>query len=105
MADQSVVHRPTGVPPTGALTRDLSYLPPGPPPSNHGRTTAAWVTVTLVLIGSTVASVAVLFALVWLFWVGLAVVVLGTVVGKVLQILGHGQGGAATLAATSRSGH
>ena len=117
MAEQSVepratsVPRPASVSPAGPAAvspaaRDLSYLPPSAPPRNHGHTTAAWTTVVLVLVGSTVASVAVLFAWVWLFWVGLAVVALGIAAGKVLQILGHGQGGAATLEKQGRTaGH
>ncbi len=79
-------------------------LPPTAPPTNHGRTSAAWATTFVVLVGATVAALAVIFAVVWAFWVGLGVVVAGVVAGKVLQVLGHGQGGART-AARSHGGH
>ncbi len=88
---------------TGQRTETLR-LPPAAPPTNHGQTTAAWTTTLIVLVGATVAAVGMIVALVWLFWVGLAVVVLGLVVGKVMQVLGHGQGGARTVAAQG-SGH
>ena len=42
--------------------------------------------------------------MVWLFWVGLALVALGLVAGKVLQASGHGQGGAKTRARAARTG-
>ena len=104
MTEHAVEHRLAGAPRTVGAARDLSYLPPSSPPGNHGHTTAAWTTVVLVLAGATVAAVAVLFALVWLFWLGLGVVVVGVVAGKVLQALGHGQGGASTLARQARTG-
>jgi hypothetical protein len=54
---------------------------------------AAWITVSLVIVGAVVASVAVLAALPWLFWVGIGVVVVAVVVGLVLKVLGLGQPG------------
>lgn len=81
-------------------------LPPAVAPSNHGHTTAAWVTTVIVLGGSTVAALAMIFSAVWLFWVGLGLAFVGLVVGKVMQVLGHGQGGTHTLAAArQRGGH
>lgn len=74
---------------------ELAYLPPAAPPTNHGHTTAAWVTVTLVLLGAVISSLAVMGAIVWLFWVGLGVVVAGLVAGRVLKMLGFGQPSAA----------
>lgn len=70
---------------------ERAYLPVAPPPTNHGHTTAAWVTVTVVLVGSVVASIAVVVALPWLFWVGMGIAVVGLVVGRVLKMLGFGQ--------------
>jgi len=67
------------------------YLPPAAPNDNHGHTVASWTLVVLVLVGVGIAAGAVVAAVVWLFWVGLGVVALGVVVGKVLQVLGHGQ--------------
>lgn len=68
-------------------------LPPTAPPTNHGRTPAAWVTTYVVLVGALVAALAMIFAAVWLFWVGIGVVVVGVVVGKVMAVLGYGKGG------------
>lgn len=72
---------------------EVAHLPVASPPRNHGHTTAAWVTVVLVLIGATVSSLAVVAANVWLFWAGMAVVVVGLVAGRVLKMLGMGQPG------------
>ncbi|MCL3861878.1 HGxxPAAW family protein [Actinotalea sp. K2] len=75
---------------------ERAYLPPSAPPTNHGHTTAAWTTVILVLVGAVVASLAVMGSLVWLFWVGLGIVLLGVIVGRVLKMLGFGQPGPST---------
>ncbi len=67
------------------------HLPLSSPPSNHGHTTAAWVTVIVVVLGSLVSSLAMVFAVVPLAWVGAGIVVIGLVVGRVLKMLGLGQ--------------
>jgi hypothetical protein len=64
---------------------------PSAPPSNHGNTVAAWVTVTVVLVGGLTAVLGVVLSVMWLFWVGLGVTVVGAVVGRVLRMLGLGQ--------------
>lgn len=89
---------------TGQRTETLR-LPPAAPPTNHGQTSAAWTTTLIVLVGATIAAVGMIVALAWLFWVGLGVVVLGVVTGKVMQVLGHGQGGARTVAAQRSTHH
>lgn len=104
MADQSVERRAERTVPAETSVRDLSYLPPSAPPTNHGHTTAAWTTVIVVLVGAVLSSVAMIFAAVPLVWVGGVVIVLGIIAGKVLQILGYGQGGATTLAKQARTG-
>ena len=68
-----------------------AQLPPSSPPGNHGRTRAAWATASIVLGGALVAAVGVAFATPWVFWVGLGIVIVGVVVGKVMQVLGLGQ--------------
>ena len=70
-------------------------LPPAPP-VNHGNTRAAWVTVTVILVGGLVAGLAVMAAQPWLFWVGLGIAALGLVVGRVMRWLGFGQPAAPT---------
>jgi len=99
MADQSLAHRAQH--PTRTET---IHLPPSAPPTNHGKTFAAWFTTYGVVAGFTIAGLAMAFAVVWLVWVGLAICVVTVILGKVLQVLGHGQGGAATLARQARSG-
>src|SRR3954454_22961661 len=99
MADQSLAHRAQH-----ATRTETVHLPPSAPPTNHGKTLAAWVTTYGVVGGAVVAGLAVAFAVVWLFWVGLAVIFASLVLGKVLQVLGHGQGGAATRAREARTG-
>lgn len=68
-------------------------LPPVAPPTNHGRTIAAWTVTVVVVAGFLVAALAMIFSLVWLFWAGLAVSVAGVIAGVVLRAAGFGQGG------------
>lgn len=68
-------------------------LPPVAPPTNHGRTVAAWTMTLVVVVGFTVAALAMIFSLVWLFWVGMGVAVVGVIVSVVLRAAGFGQGG------------
>lgn len=72
-------------------TTERVHLPVASPPRNHGHTLAAWVTVIVVMSGSVTAALAVLFSMPWLFWVGMAIIVVGGVVGYVLKMLGFGQ--------------
>lgn len=104
MAEQSVERRAEGAVPEVNATRAPSSLPPSAPPKNHGQTTAAWATVVVVVVGALISSVSMIFAIVPLVWVGGVIVLLGLVAGKILQILGYGQGGAATLAKEARTG-
>ena len=67
------------------------HLPVASPPRNHGHTTAAWVLVVAVLIGAVVSAIAVMAAQPVLFWVGLGVILVGVILGKVLKMLGFGQ--------------
>jgi hypothetical protein len=57
----------------------------------HGNTPAAWTGSTIAFIGFTVSGVAMILPAIWLFWVGLAVVVLGGVVGKAMAMAGMGK--------------
>ncbi len=66
-------------------------LPEAAPPTNHGHTVAAWVTVSVVMVGAVVASAGVLATAAPLFWAGLVVCVLGVVAGRVLRAMGLGQ--------------
>ncbi|GAA3823573.1 HGxxPAAW family protein [Cellulomonas soli] len=100
MADDTLAHRAQN-----ATRTEQAHLPPSAAPTNHGHTTAAWTTTVVVLLGSVIAALGMVFATPWVAWAGGAVALLGVVLGKVLQILGHGQGGAATLARQAGTSH
>lgn len=58
----------------------------------HGHTAAAWTTVLLVLAGIFIGALAVVLLNWPLFWIGgVGVIVLGLVVGKVMQMMGLGK--------------
>jgi len=58
--------------------------------ASHGNTPAAWTAVAVMFLGFLLSGLALPLELPWLFFVGLGVVVLGAVVGKVMQIMGLG---------------
>jgi len=58
--------------------------------NSHGHTTAAWTAVAIMFVGFLISGFALPLALEWLFFVGLVVVALGAVVGKVMQMMGMG---------------
>lgn len=59
--------------------------------ANHGSTPAAWTTVILVMLGFLVGGVAIVAARpVWVVG-GAVIVVLGGIIGKVMQMMGLGQ--------------
>jgi hypothetical protein len=62
----------------------------GVPHVNHGNSVAAWSAVTIIMVASCVAAIGVLISAPWLFWVGIALVVVGVAAGKVLQMMGFG---------------
>ena len=62
---------------------------------DHGSTPAAWTAVTIIMIAFLVGGIGVVAALPWLFWVGAALVVVGIIVGKVMQMMGLGSESAA----------
>ncbi|GAA2148205.1 hypothetical protein GCM10009760_39900 [Kitasatospora kazusensis] len=57
----------------------------------HGHNPAAWTGVTIAFAGFCVSGVAMIIPMVWLFWVGMAVVVLAGVVGKAMAMAGLGK--------------
>ena len=59
--------------------------------ASHGNTPAAWTAVGVMFVGFLISGIALPLSLPWLFFVGLGVVVLGAVAGKVLQMMGLGQ--------------
>jgi nucleoside recognition membrane protein YjiH len=57
---------------------------------SHGNTPAAWTAVAIMFLGFLISGIAVPWEKPWLFFVGLVVVVLGALVGKVMQMMGMG---------------
>ncbi len=62
----------------------------GVPHENHGNSIAAWSAVTIVMVASCVGAIGVLISAPWLFWVGVALIVVGVAAGKVLAMMGFG---------------
>jgi hypothetical protein len=61
------------------------------PHDDHGHSVAAWTLVSVALGGALVSSFAMVFNMPWLFWVGVGIIVVGVVIGKVLQSMGYGK--------------
>ena len=60
--------------------------------NDHGNTPAAWTAVIIMIIGFVVGAIAVILLKWPLFWIGgVGVVVLGAIVGKVMQMMGMGR--------------
>jgi small neutral amino acid transporter SnatA (MarC family) len=63
------------------------------PFNSHGNTPAAWTAVTIIMVAFVIGAVAVLTANWVLFWIGgVGGCILGAVVGKVMSMMGYGQG-------------
>ena len=58
--------------------------------ASHGNTPAAWTAVSIMFVGFLISGIALPLEQAWLFFVGLAVVVLGAVAGKVMSMMGMG---------------
>ena len=57
---------------------------------SHGNTPAAWTAVTIMFVGFLLSGIALPLEAPWLFFVGLGIVALGAVGGKVMQMMGLG---------------
>lgn len=57
---------------------------------DHGHTVAAWTGVTIIMIAFLVGCIGVVIAKPVVFWVGIALIAVGVVVGKVLALMGFG---------------
>jgi ABC-type transport system involved in cytochrome bd biosynthesis fused ATPase/permease subunit len=58
--------------------------------ASHGNTPAAWTAVTIMFVGFLISGLAIPLALVWLFFVGVAVIVIGAITGRVMAMMGMG---------------
>jgi hypothetical protein len=71
-------------------------LEPGPEQGHegdHGHSVAAWTSVGVVMAGFLIGAVALVTAQEWLFFVGVVVIAVGAVLGKVLAAMGFGAAG------------
>jgi hypothetical protein len=59
--------------------------------ANHGNTPAAWTAVTLIMLGFLVGGVGIVIARPALVVAGVVIIVLGGLVGKIMQMMGLGQ--------------
>ncbi|GAA1874552.1 HGxxPAAW family protein [Lapillicoccus jejuensis] len=57
---------------------------------SHGHSTAAWTSVGVILLGGLISSLALIFPSAFFFWVGVAVMVVGAALGKILSMAGYG---------------
>ncbi|WBU38636.1 DUF6704 family protein [Homoserinibacter sp. YIM 151385] len=56
----------------------------------HGHSPAAWTAVIIMLVAFTIGTFAFWFAIVWLVWASVALMVAGLLAGVVLARLGYG---------------
>ena len=70
---------------------------------SHGHSQAAWTGVTVILVGTLIMALAVIFPSVLFFVVGTVIAVLGVAAGKILAMAGYGAK-ASTRAAATNSG-
>ena len=64
---------------------------PSPIAHGHGNTPAAWTAVTIMMIASVIGTLGVMMDNWVVFWIAVGLVVVGAVVGKVMQMMGLGQ--------------
>ena len=62
-------------------------------PDHHGDSPAAWISVTIMLIGFAVGTVAFFLAIVPIVFVGVAIIVVGFILWPLLAKLGYGVNG------------
>ena len=67
--------------------------------ASHGNTPAAWTAVSIMFVGFLIGGIALPVRAPWLFFVGIAVIAVGAVVGKAMQMMGMGS------TVTYRDGH
>lgn len=66
-------------------------LPVGPPPANHGKTKAAWVTFWLLMVGATAVCLGMVLQVMPVIIAGAVITLLSPVVGLALRAAGLGQ--------------
>ena len=59
--------------------------------SSHGNTPAAWASVIIALTAFIGGAVGIVIQVMMLFWIGIGLLVVAAVVGKLMQMAGLGQ--------------
>lgn len=65
--------------------------PNEPPHDSHGNTPAAWTTVVIIIIAFFVGTLGLVLGSWPMFWVGVGLVVVGAVVGRIMAMAGMGK--------------
>lgn len=58
---------------------------------DHGHTVAAWTAVSIAMVGFLVGCIGVVIATPMVFWIGVALLPIAGIAGKVLALLGYGK--------------
>jgi hypothetical protein len=58
--------------------------------SHHGNTPAAWTGVMIILLGFVVGGIGLVIESMLLFWIGIIMLPIGGIAGKVMQKMGFG---------------
>ena len=83
----------------------MSPEPHDEPHDDHGSTPAAWTAVIIMMVAVLIGGIAVVIESWPLFWIGgVALVVVGAIVGKVMQLMGYGATQADRRRLTRRAG-
>jgi len=56
----------------------------------HGHSPAAWIAVTIMLVGFTIGTIAFFFEIAWVVWASAGLVLFGWILGGVLAKMGYG---------------
>jgi len=76
--------------PENQAAPEKDTVPEGGHALGHGNSVAAWTAVAVILVGFLAAALAVIFTALWLFILGVVVVVIGALTGKLLSAMGFG---------------
>lgn len=76
---------------TASNPADSARLEDADPHDDHGSTPAAWTAVTIITIAFIVGTLAVVLGNWPMFWVGVGLVVVGGIAGRVMQAMGMGK--------------
>ena len=60
-------------------------------PEDHGHTVAAWTAVSIAMVGFLVGCIGVVMATPMVFWIGVALLPIAGIAGKVLALMGYGK--------------